>query len=660
MTIAPRTDFDHRPFVDRATSSPRPAATSRPLVGALLLALGCSRGNDRDSDGAMLAETESGPTSGTGDPTAATDADATADDATGEMACVVDDTQIYAYGETDEQGRWVIDTLFVLTDDAVAEIADMGMTPEAFTRFRIDALNETIERSQITTSRVRWAGVHVLSEADYQRVGQWPGGPLQDVGNALPWLSTYRRVYGADTLAMIGSAGLAENGVSVTNGEISAFGTVEIPLEHQMGYTMGGGGCHQMDSTGAGFGLPLTGYDANGNVVNPGAPEGGTRMCGNTVALYSNPDITLTVAQLEDLAAQGLAPGIDYAAILGPGGSMTMGHPQFANMAQTWRDHEQQVSARVTTTIYPNEEPIPYDKDDCVGFFEGEGYQCLVAEVCVGDMITGDAEISAARSLQVGRDVHVSLFAAPDFGEGTTFGGPRLRLANSVPSIAALAEHHEVDPIADGFASVAVYAADDRDTHTLGGGDFEYFGRSLQPFVHSDGAGERLQMLPDRTYFTSSVAIRKTPVELPFAVEFEFSSYTVEAEHADGMVVMIGKNPNAYDAELPPSGSLGFIADGTGFGVRFSTWPTGTISVVDGSYADVGLPVDNELTYTDGAFVPVRIEVTSTNVVVFYDGVQQLDVPVATATPQATLELGVGNGAYTSGYDIRGFSITPL
>ena len=64
------------------------------------------------------------------------------------------------------EGKHLIDTLWLVTEQAVEEIASGGETPEEYLDWRIDALNATLERSLIDSSRLRKLGVHIVTTDD--------------------------------------------------------------------------------------------------------------------------------------------------------------------------------------------------------------------------------------------------------------------------------------------------------------------------------------------------------------------------------------------------------------------------------------------------------------------------------------------------------------
>ncbi len=73
----------------------------------------------------------------------------------------------FIYDTVGADDRLLIDTLWIVTEQAEAEIAaDEGQTPEEFLEWRIDDMNDTLERSLVESSRVRSLGVHRLIERE--------------------------------------------------------------------------------------------------------------------------------------------------------------------------------------------------------------------------------------------------------------------------------------------------------------------------------------------------------------------------------------------------------------------------------------------------------------------------------------------------------------
>ena len=132
----------------------------------------------------------------------------------------------------------------------------------------------------------------------------------------------------------------------------------------------------------------------------------------------------------------------------------------------------------------------------------------------------------------------------------------------------------------------------------------------------------------------------------------------MEEPHGDGIVVFFAKDQSGYEGTSPPNGSLGFIPDGTGYGVELNTW-TNSVSVRDGNYNVIGSSVGKD-TYTNGAWIPVEVTVLADSVQVSYDNVELLTEAVSIDTTFSGIGVSAGNGYYTSEATIRNFVITSL
>ncbi len=569
-----------------------------------------------------------------------------------------DDTQ-WEYTSTDSQGRRLIDLLFVVSPGAVAEIEGNGSTLDGYFQSLTDISNEALENSEIDTSFLRYIGAHVLLEEDFERTGLEPVLARDNINSVLGWLSSYREAYGADHVAMVVSTANTDGGANARSpGYISSY-SIDLldvgALRHELGHNMSAGHCNDGQSGVLSYGFPLGGYDANGNPISDSPLIGGTAMCGNSVRMFSNPDITLTVEELEALALQGVVPDQDYAGILGAGGTLTMGHPQFANMAQIWRDVEEEHALHVPQTLYDDDPCHQYPKDDCAGFYAEEGYGEFLFELCAGESIGERTQASEIASVRLGADVHANLYTADQFGEGTRFGGLINRIAFSSPSLAALIA---VRDSPDLIGSVSVYNPNDRAAHFRVESEYDVYGTASTPSILDLTPGaEILQLLPDQTYFASSAVVGREPAAPPYTIEFGYASGTVDQEHADGFVVWFGKDGDAYRQQQPPNATLGFIPDGTGVGVRFSTFPSETIAVVGGTFNPVGGVNPTSAAFTDGAFVEVRVEVEPDSVTVFINDQQILQRSIGVSA--GSYGFSVGTGAFGSEYRIREPRITP-
>ncbi|KIG13428.1 Endo-1,4-beta-xylanase A precursor [Enhygromyxa salina] len=602
---------------------------------------------DGEAEGDTTGDGDGDSGDGDGDP-ATGDGDGDPGDGDG-------DAGPFVYSEYDPDGVVMIDALFVLTEAAVDEIAGQGQTPEQFLDWRIDDLNAALARSLVDSSTVRSLGYHVLSEDDYMRTGAWPGPTDFNINAALGWLSTYRAAYGADKILMIASTAESQSPAAWGGGAVSSYWVEFLPINHEFGHCMGGGHCNEGDPDSYNFGFPLAGYDEDGWPY-PSGLSGGTMMCGNNVNFFSNPEVTLSLAEIEAYVDEGIMQAQDYAAALGPGGSLQLGHPIYANMAQTWRDNELPAARSVPTAKYPGDPGTYYAKDDCAGFYADEGYTNLVLELCSGetDQDLADQSIS---SVMLGRDVHVNLYTDTDFGAGSTCGGILERLAFSSPSLSAICEHHGLENIDGGVAAVAVYPPSDRPTHQMFEGQFEFHSSGESPFCSSVD-GETLTVLRDGVAWTGTAAIFEQTLALPYSIEFDYlSKHVGDDPPADGISVFFAKDAGAYAGQVPPRETLGFIADGTGYAIELNIW-TNQVSLRDGDYITIGQTV-NTSTYTDGVWVPVRVDVALDGVTLWFDNQQILAEAVVIDDSHARVGIGAGSGAYTSEFSVRNFALVP-
>jgi len=559
----------------------------------------------------------------------------------------------FEYGSVDADGLALIDALFVLTPEAIAEIEDRGETPESFLEYRIDDLNATMERSLIDSSRVRSLGVHALVEADFDRTGVYPGGPSVTIDAVMGWLTSYRVSYGADKVLVIAATDENDEGAALGGGDVSAYWVDFLPIEHEFGHCMGASHCNEGTDT-QNYGMPVSGYDDLGFSVD-GPIGGGTRMCGNNIAFFSNPDVRLSLDEIDGYVADGLMPEGDWAAVVDLDGTLPMGDAQWANVAQMWRDYELSAASAALTVKYPGDAGAFYEKDDCAGLFIGEGYRDQFAEICVGQPLDGQLD-SQASSIKLGRNVHANLYTDSDFGSGSMCGGQLLRLGFSSPSLAAISAHHGLESFDDALGSLLVYAPTDRDSHFRFDGGFSFYGGSAMPRCGSID-GETLTILPDLSYWAGTAAVYNTRVEVPFRVEFDYYSLHAGGDgfHADGFTFFFGDDAAPYALSEPDRSTLGFLANGEGHAVEFNHWQN-RISIRDGSFdivAEVGASP-----YTEGAWVPVAVEVEVDRVTVFYDGEEVLSAEVPVDTGDA-VGFSAGTGAYTAEHSVRQVSFQP-
>ena len=570
----------------------------------------------------------------------------------------VDMTPLFAgpfvYDSTDE-GVHLIDTLWIVTEEAVEEIAALGQTPEEYLNWRIDAMNATLTRSLVDTSIVRSLGVHVLTDHDLERTGVDIGQTDVNISTALSWLGSYRDTYGADKVVIVAGTEEGASAAALGGGDVSAHWVTFLPVEHEFGHQMGGSHCNEGDPEAYNFGFPVSGYDGSGYPIEGGAVSAGTRMCGNSVALFSNPDVWLTLEEIDEMIAQDLAPAGEWAALADDDGLVQFGDPIYANMAQQWRDVEADAAARLATSMYAGDAGEPYPKNDCVGLFSQEGYGGLIQEVCAGEEVT---QLAGVSSIQLGVGVHANVYSDPNFGLGSMCGGQRLRLGYSSPSLGAMSAHHGMSPMDNNVGAVSVFYPEDREAHLRLDGPYTFHGAGTQPTCEG-ATTQELVLMPDNRDWTATAAVYETPVEVPFAVEFELRSFHDDADPpADGFTFFFGKSSESYAQTTPPRSQLGFVPDGTGYAFMINTW-TRSAGLRDGNWETLGSDVSHR-SYTEGAWVALRMEVREEEVVVYWDGTELHRTSVSLDTTHSTVGFTAGTGYYTVEYRLRDIQYTSL
>jgi len=560
----------------------------------------------------------------------------------------------FEYGANDPNGVALLDALFVLTPDAIAEIEDLGETTSDFLEYRIDAMNATLERSLIEGSIVRSLGVHEMLDEDFDRTGIYPAGPSVTIDAVMGWLTSYRTSYGADKVLVISSTDENDEGAALGGGLVSAYWVDFLPIEHEFGHCMGASHCAD-GQEGLNFGMPVSGYDATGLPID-GPIGGGTRMCGNNIAFYSNPDVRLTLAEIEGYVAEGLMPDGDWAAVLDGDGTLPMGDAQWADVAGMWGNNEQSAAESALTVLYPGDPGTYYPRDDCAGLFAGEGYTDQFAEICAGEPLSEQFD-SEASSVKLGKNVHANVYSDADFGAGSMCGGQLLRLGFSSPSLDAISDHHGLESLDNEVGSLLIYDPTDREAHNRFEGGFSFYGGSAMPRCSSID-GETLTILPDLSYWAGTAAVYNTAVEVPFRVDFEYYSLG-EGDgglHADGFTFFFGEDGGAYAQSEPDRGTLGFLANGKGNAVEFNHWQN-RISVRDGDFGVVAEVASSP--YTDGAWVDVSVEVDTDRVTVWYDGIEVLSTAVSVDSG-GSVGFSAGTGAYTAEHSVRNIAFGAL
>lgn len=549
-------------------------------------------------------------------------------------------------------GVHLIDILWIVSPQAVEEIEGLGQSPAEYLDWRLDALNDTMSRSLIDSSVVRSVGIHELNDDDVQRTGLSIGQTDVNIDTALTWLSSYRDSYGADKVIIVAGTDEGASGVALGGGDVSAHWVSFLPIEHEFGHQMGGSHCNEGDPDTYNYGFPLSGYDADGFPNGEGegdAPdEGGTRMCGNSVALFSNPDLWLSLDELAAMVSEELAPDVNWSALANEDDMVRFGDPNYANMAQQWRDVEASSAARQPTARYLGEAGAPYAVDDCVGLFADEGYGDLIAELCEGESATELVDVSA---IQLGADVHVNLYSDPAFGAESMCGGQLLRLGYSSPSLEAMSAHHGLSSFDDFLGSVSVYRPGDREAHFRNDGPYAFYGSGALPGCQGS-SGDELVIMPDNHDWSATGAVYNSPVSIPFAVDFALrSSHSNSDPLADGFTFFFAKSADSYEGTTPHKDQLGFIPDGTGYAFMVNTW-SGMVGLRDGSWSGLGSDKSHD-SDTQDAWVPMRIEVSEDGVVVLWDGEELYSASVDFDTTHETVGFSAGTGYYTVEYRLR-------
>lgn len=553
----------------------------------------------------------------------------------------------------DEQ--WYIDTLWMVTEEARAEIELQGQTPEKYLDWRIDAMNETLSRSLVDSSIVRSLGVHIINDHDIARTGVDVGTTDVTISNALSWLGSYRDVYGADKVMIVAGTEEGASGAALGGGDVSAHWVTFLPVEHEFGHQMGASHCSEGVAGDLQFGHPASGYTQEGTPIEGGPVDAGTRMCGNSIALYSNPDVQLTLDEVGDMVLEGLAPDGDWAALQNEDGLIVFGDEQYANMAQQWRDVEEEAATKMASTLYQGEIGEPYEEKDCVALYSQEGYGGFVEEICAGDDVINPAPF---RSIQVGSHAHANLYTDSGFGADSMCGGQLVRLSYSSPSLDALADHHGIPSVSDDVGAISVYDPDDREAHALMNGPYTFHGAGTVPSCE-EGSEQELVLMPDNRDWTATAAVYTSDVAIPFAVDFLLRSYhETEDPPADGFVFFFGKDADSYTQQVPPREQQGFMPDGSGFGIMFNTW-TSQVGLRDGLWNTLGTDIHHD-SYTNGEWTPIRIEVRENGVVVLWNELELYRANTTIESPDQTVGFSAGTGYYVMDVRLKDIVYTPL
>jgi hypothetical protein len=570
-------------------------------------------------------------------------------------------TNTNPYNQQDAQGRYVIDTLMVLTPEAEQEILYKGVSLEQYLGWRIDALNQTLLRSQITNSVVRLLGYHVLTNDDFARTGTYPNGPLANIGQTPRWLSTYREAYGADKVMLIGASSEPNNNAAYGGGDFSSYFVQFLPIEHEFGHMMGASHCNNGLANGLNYGFPVVGYTADGHVDGPSFA--GTRMCGNSIAFYSNPDIELSLAEIEQFVSQGLMPAGDYQALLDENGRLKMGDEIYANFAQVWRDNAEYAANRQVATKPILTENQYYPQDDCVGLYANADYSGFVAEICDGSK-TGLNGVDI-QSVLLGKNVQVNLYSDSAFGEHDICGGELLQSAYSINDLAGLSQARGYGGFDTGVGSVLVYAQDDHVSHFRHSTQFEYAttGKfSPKCLANGDDSevedAHNLKLMADNIDWSGTAALFKPEVKIPFELSFKVRvGHQGPRFNGEGFSFFFAKDNEVYQQQNIHWNDIGFIRDGLGYSIEFHD-VLNKIYLLDGKGEKLS-PMQHHGVFTFGQWAEINIEVSADSVVVLWDGIEVVNHSHQFDQTHTGIGFGSGTGYYTSDIALTDIKITP-
>ncbi|MEX2665615.1 lectin-like domain-containing protein [Candidatus Uabimicrobium amorphum] len=180
------------------------------------------------------------------------------------------------------------------------------------------------------------------------------------------------------------------------------------------------------------------------------------------------------------------------------------------------------------------------------------------------------------------------------------------------------------------------------------------------------GDGNTVILTPDDRGGAAGVVWYKKEVKVPFAVAFEYSIYDDDGgrnkvyNSADGIAFMFAKNAANYDK--PPVGSdCGFVKDGTGYGVFFTTYENRRIVVRDGKGDLITDKWDRGI-YTHGKWRKVKIVVYADRIEVYVDGKGKPIVRYNRKWNSKHNRIGfaAATGGADSKHEIRNVLIAPL
>lgn len=320
------------------------------------------------------------------------------------------------YSNVAEDGKFLIDVLFVYTPAAKALMEANNVDPDEHALQHINKNNDDLLRSKITTSKLRYVGKHYVTEEDYIRTNRYPNS--SNGTHVLLWLLSLRDAYGADKIAVV-HQGVVNNG----GGDSVSFPYNPVmPFSHEFGHAMGigHGGCDGGDYTtlryanGAQFRW-LNFID--GEEALPYPPDAGTIMCGNNSGFYTNANLVLSWQEIETYVNEGHLPNdLSFYEPLRESG-MRMGHPDYADAARQWMEVDEAASNNYPTSLPLNYSDSEwYEKDDCLAFYDNVDYANLISEICIGDSISNTSVItSQAESVRIGKNTALRLFSNREY-----------------------------------------------------------------------------------------------------------------------------------------------------------------------------------------------------------------------------------------------------
>ncbi|MBJ7537506.1 NHL repeat-containing protein [Marinomonas transparens] len=324
------------------------------------------------------------------------------------------------YSNISSDGKFLIDVLFVFTPLAKSLLEADAADPDEYALRHINKTNDDLQRSQITTSKLRYAGKHYVTEADYARTNRYPDS--SNGTHVLMWLLNLRAAYGADKIAVIHS-GVWNNAL----GDSASFPyNHTLPFSHEIGHTMGlgHGGCDpNVDYSALGYANGAQYRWLNfidGEEVPPyisTADDAGSIMCGNNSGFFTNANMVLSWQQIIDFVNQGHLPqSIDFYEPLKETG-MKMGHVDYADAARQWMEVDEATSNNYPTSLPQNySESEWYEKDNCLAFYNDIDYSNLISEICIGDSINDTAAITNyAESIKIGRNTALRLYSDKEY-----------------------------------------------------------------------------------------------------------------------------------------------------------------------------------------------------------------------------------------------------